>query len=92
MKTDPNYRQGMPDLIILYEDTWFALENKRSSKASHRPNQDYYVKLLDNMSFARFVSPDNEEEVLNEIKQTFGSTGKAKRTTRNTKRKSALLA
>ena len=40
LKTDPNYKQGIPDLLILYENHWGALEVKRSSKAHHQPNQD----------------------------------------------------
>lgn len=73
LKTDPNYIQGFPDLLILFKNKWAALECKRSSKASVRPNQEYYVEKLDNMSFSRFVYPNNKEEVLNELQQTFES-------------------
>lgn len=71
MKTDPNYIQGIPDILILYKDKWAALENKKSATASHRPNQDYYVKLMNKMSFSRFIYPENEEVVLNELQRTF---------------------
>ena len=67
--------QGLPDLLVLYEDTWFSLECKKSADAHHQPNQDYYVDLMNEMSFSRFVYPENEEEVLNEIFQAFGSCG-----------------
>ena len=78
LKTDPNYKQGIPDLLILYENKWGALEVKRSSKAHHQPNQDYYVKRMNTMSFASFISPENEEEVLDEIQKTFRSGRKAR--------------
>lgn len=73
LKTDPDYIQGFPDLIVLYNDKWAALECKRSKTASHRPNQDYYVENLNGMSFAAFICPENEEEVLYGLQQAFGS-------------------
>ena len=73
MKTDPNYIQGIPDLLILYNNKWAALENKRGSNAKRQPNQGYYVELMNKMSFSRFISPENEEEVLNELQRSFES-------------------
>lgn len=73
LKTDPTYIQGLPDLLILYNNKWAALEVKRSSKASVRPNQKYYVKLMNKMSFARFINPENEKEILDELHKTFKS-------------------
>lgn len=72
VKDDPNYIQGIPDLLILYKDKWAALECKRNCKASHRPNQDYYVSKMEEMSFAAFIFPENEEFVLNRLKRYFG--------------------
>ena len=83
VKLDANYIQGIPDLLILYKDRWAALECKISKKASVRPNLKYYVDLLDNMSFARFIFPENKKEVLHELQRSL----KVSRTARVSKRK-----
>lgn len=73
MKLDSSYIQGIPDLLILYKDKWGTLECKKSAKASKRPNQEYYVGLMNEMSFSKFICPENKEEVLNELQTTFKS-------------------
>ena len=72
MKLDANYIQGIPDLLVLYRGKWAALECKKSTRASKRPNQEYYVKRLNEMSFSRFIFPENKEAVLLELEQAFG--------------------
>ena len=71
MKTDPNYIQGIPDLLVLFGERWAMLEVKKSENAPHQPNQDYYVEHLNEMSFSRFINPTNKEEVLNDLEQAF---------------------
>lgn len=73
LPTDGNYMQGLPDILIFYGPKWAALEVKRSSTASIRPNQEYYVGKMNEMSFARFIFPENEEEVLHELQQALFS-------------------
>jgi hypothetical protein len=71
MKNDPTYIQGIPDLLVLYKNKWAALEVKRSAYEHHQPNQDYYISVMDEMSFASFVYPENKEDVLDEMEQAF---------------------
>ena len=64
---DPNEIQGIPDLLVLYGNKWAALEGKKSAVARHQPNQDYYVDIMDKMSFAAFIYPENKNEVLDAL-------------------------
>lgn len=73
LKNDSGYLQGVPDLIILWNDRWAMLEVKRSEKAPNRPNQAHYIRELHAMSFAAFIYPENEEEVLDALEHAFTS-------------------
>lgn len=75
IRTDPGYQQGSTDLILLFRQFWAALEVKASAKARDRPNQKYFVKQLNGMSFAAFVYPENEAEVLDALQQAFEISG-----------------
>jgi len=78
LKNDSEYVQGIPDLLILFKDKWGMLEVKSSKDSEVQPNQEYYVSLLSDMSFASFIWPDVEEEVLSALQRTFQSRRSAR--------------
>ena len=63
--------QGIPDLLVLHKNKWASFEMKKSANAKRQPNQEYYVDKMDEMSFSRFVYPENKDEVLNELDSYF---------------------
>ena len=67
LKNDPTYLQGIPDLTVFNNNRWATLEVKKSANASHQPNQDYYVEMMDRMSFSRFVYPENRDAVFSDL-------------------------
>ena len=71
MKNDSSYIQGIPDLLILFGKKWASLECKKTLKEKKQPNQEYYVNLMNEMSFARFISPEVKNEVLTDLKEHF---------------------
>lgn len=73
LKNDASYKQAIPDLTVLYRDRWAMLEVKKNEKATHRPNQDRKVNELNSMSFAAFIYPENEQEVLDAMEQALRS-------------------
>ena len=70
---DPNEIQGIPDLLVLWGDKWAALEGKKNATAPARPNQPYYVELMNKMSFARFIYPENKDEVIADLDIYFNN-------------------
>jgi hypothetical protein len=71
-KTSPYAPQGFPDITIChYSGLWAYLECKASRKAKRQPNQEWYVEKLNKWGFASFIYPDNEEEVLDKLKDYF---------------------
>lgn len=73
LKNDPAYILGIPDLTILYERNWAVLDPKRSIRARRGPNQAHYISLLNEMSYASFVYPENKKEVMRELQRTLES-------------------
>lgn len=71
MKNDSGYIQGIPDWTILHKNKWAVLEVKREKNSPKQPNQLHYVDKLNNMSYSRFVYPENKEEVMNELHELF---------------------
>jgi hypothetical protein len=64
-------RQGLPDLLILYKNKWATLECKKGEKEKRQPNQEWYVNLMNVMSFSSFIYPENEKEVLEALTLFF---------------------
>lgn len=71
LKNDPNYIQGIPDLSIFYKDKWATLECKKSKEAKRRPNQEYYVNLMNSMSCSYVVYPENKNDVIDGLDKFF---------------------
>lgn len=71
LKNDEQYKPGFPDLTVLYKDKWVVLECKKSKGSAKQPNQEYYIKTLNEMSYAAFVYPENMEDVLDALQRSF---------------------
>lgn len=77
MKNDASRTQGIPDILILWNNQWAMLEVKMDGSSIRQPNQDYYVEKFHKMSFAAFINPEIQEEVLDAMEQSFESSRQA---------------
>lgn len=68
---NPNDIQGIPDILILYENKWATLEVKKNICSPFRPNQEYWIGKMNDMSFSRMICPENKEEVLDELQRAL---------------------
>ena len=71
LRGDSFRQQGIPDWFIFWGPYWASLEIKASASSKRQPNQDHYIEKLDEMSFAAYIYPENEEEVLCALEQAF---------------------
>lgn len=78
LKNDPSENQGIPDLLLLFGNTWAMLEIKLSKDAVIQPNQMYFVDMFNRMSYASFIHPENEEQVLYDLQTAFGANRQAR--------------
>ncbi len=67
------FNRSMPDTFVIGPWCWAALEFKRSEDADQQANQDYHIERLNRKGYARFVFPENVEEVLDDLEAVFSS-------------------
>lgn len=73
MKNDSTYQQGVPDLTVFFGPRWAVLEIKAHEHSRRGPNQEWHVAHLNEMGFAAFIYPENEEEVFRALQHAFES-------------------
>ena len=82
LKNDSSYLQGVPDLVIFHGDKWGMLEVKAAIDSPFQPNQAYWVSELNHMSFAAFIYPENEDEVIRDLQSALAPRRRARTTKR----------
>ena len=75
-KLEADYKNGIPDILILHKDKWATLEAKptKADVTNERQNklaQDHYVARMNSMGYSSYIYPENKQEVLNELKIHF---------------------
>lgn len=81
LKNDSGYLQGIPDLLVLFEDKWAMLEVKPKEPTGpddFEPNQEWYLEEFNKMSYGACIHPNNEEAVLNDLQLLFEPHRKAR--------------
>lgn len=68
----PGVPTGFPDLSAYGEGIYFCLECKASARAKKQPRQDYWIKKLNEWSYAAFIYPTNHDKIMAEIKYMIG--------------------
>lgn len=64
-------KPGIPDRCVFFHGKHCFLEFKRSSSASKRPLQDWYIDNLGKHTYTSFVSPENASEVFQGVLKHF---------------------
>lgn len=79
LKIPSDQIQGIPDLLILYEDRWAMLEVKTSVDEPFQPNQEYYIAHInETMSYCSVIYPENEDQVFYELSYSLGDRRSAR--------------
>lgn len=69
-KQDATTVTGFPDTIIILEGITVFIEFKKSKTAKFRPGQKEWIQRLnENGHFAWVCTPENQDEILAEIKR-----------------------
>lgn len=73
LKNDSGYLPGVPDWIILANGRFAFLEIKRAEpkESDWQPNQQYYIRTLNQIGYAACIYPENEEEILREVQNAL---------------------
>src|SRR5688500_18982821 len=71
LHNNSGHNQGIPDMLIILGHRWAMLEVKASKNSKRQPNQEYWVEHYNKESFASFIYPENEAEVLDALQSAL---------------------